>query len=168
MKHGSSYLNWLKCESHLYPLLLVWILESFITFLKVFEQSCFVLFLITCVKSSYLSHSKQRSSTGIYCHMTVIELSLISRAMKSGFTPEILGICFLTQSRFLLHLLCISLSEPGQVSMQLWPGWFFHTVSSWRPKQVGGLSQIFTIFFLSGQDIYALVPYLTKLSDKFL
>lgn len=148
----------------------MWILESFITFLKVFGQSCFVLFcfLITCVKSSYLSRSKQRSSTGIYCHRTVIELSLISRAMQSEFTPEILGICFLTQARFLLYLVCISLSEPGQVSMLLWPGWFFHTVSSWRPKQVGGLSQSLAFFFPSGQDIYAVVPCLTKLSDRFL
>lgn len=99
---------------------------------------------------------------------TVIKLSLDSRKMQSGFTPEISGICSLIQARFLSHLVFISLDEPGQVSMLLCPGWCSHTVSRWRPKQVGSPSQSLTLVFSSGQDICAFLLCLTKLSNRFI
>lgn len=100
----------------------------------------------------------------------IIVLLFISRAIKSGFTPEIPGICSLIQARFLLHLVFLSLCMSQARFLCCFGLGDFYTLSlsSWKSKQVWVLFQTLTFVFSSGQDMYSTVPCLMNLRNRFL
>lgn len=177
-KHGSSYLNWLKFKSHLSPTTCVNLRKFYhlsFSFLicklnKIITESYWAafLFLITCVKSLYLSHSKQRSSTGIHCHRNCYRII-------TDFKSNAISVCSRNVRNRFLHtsqvLITSSLCLPGWVR----PG--FYAVLAWvifphwvKLKAKAGRSLAFS--FLLGNVVYthtcAVVPYLKKLSNRFL